>query len=81
MLPLKVNYEEGPLDQGVPGVINPFGVIPKLHQPGKWRLIVDLSHLKGSSVNDGIKSELCSLLYPSVDDAVSILQKGRDVVG
>ena len=24
-----------------------FGVIPKPHQPGKWRLIVDLSHPKG----------------------------------
>ena len=26
--------------------INIFGVIPKPHQPGKWRLITDLSHPK-----------------------------------
>ena len=39
---------------------------------------MDLSHLKGSSVNDGTQSELCSLLYASVDDAVPmILQKGQ----
>ena len=47
-----------------------FGVIPKLHQPGKWRLIVDLSAPRGFSVNDGIPLELCSLSYASVDEAV-----------
>ena len=40
-----------------------FGVIPKKHQPGKWRLIVDLSHPDGA---DGIEPELCSLRYTSV---------------
>ena len=34
--------------------INPFGVIPKGHQSGKWRLIVYLSPPDGASVNDGI---------------------------
>ena len=54
-----------------------FGVIPKPHQPGKWRLIV-MSHPKGRSVNDGISPELCSLAYASIDDAVKIiLQQGR----
>ena len=24
--------------------VSPFGVIPKQHAPGQWRLIVDLSH-------------------------------------
>ena len=39
----------------VPNVqINRFGVIPKNHQPGKWRLIVDLSDPAGFSINDGI---------------------------
>ena len=33
--------------------ISPFGVIPK-SEPGKWRLIVDLSSPCGNSVNDGI---------------------------
>ena len=40
--------------------ISRFGVIPKNHQPGKWRLIVDLSHPPGASVNDGIEPELCT---------------------
>ena len=31
-----------------------FGVIPKRNQPGKWRLVMDLSSPEGSSVNDGI---------------------------
>ena len=50
--------------------VNRFGVIPKSHQPGKWRLIVDLSHPEGRSVNDGISSDLCSLKYVKVDDVV-----------
>ena len=53
--------------------INRFGVIPKPHQPGKWRLIVDLSYSEGGSVNDGIPPELCSLRYPSVDNAVRVI--------
>ena len=51
--------------------ISRFGVIPKNHQPGKWRLIVDLSHPEGASVNDGIEPELCTMRYTSVDEAVS----------
>ena len=39
-------------------VISPFGVIPK-SDPGKWRLILDLSSPCGSNVNDGIAKELC----------------------
>ena len=31
--------------------ISRFGVVPKSSQPGKWRLIVDLSDPVGSSVN------------------------------
>lgn len=42
-----------------------FGVIPKSHQPGKWRLIVDLSYPEGKSVNDGIDPNLMSLNYAS----------------
>jgi len=40
--------------------INRFGVIPKNHQQNKWRLITDLSYPSGSSVNDGIPSQLCT---------------------
>ena len=57
---------------------SPFGVIPKKHKPGKWRLIVDLSAPEGHSVNDFISKELCSLSYISVDDiARTILHLGK----
>ena len=57
--------------------INRFGVIPKNHQPGKWRLILDLSYPKGASINDGVKPELCSLTYTSVETAArQILEWG-----
>ena len=55
-----------------------FGVIPKSGLPNKWRLIIDLSHPKGRSVNDGIPKYLCSMTYIKVDDAINqILRKGR----
>ena len=47
--------------------INRFGVIQKGHNTGKWRLITDLSHPPGSSVNDGVDPEISSLTYISVD--------------
>ena len=57
---------------------SPFGVIPKKHKPGKWRLIVDLSSPEHFSVNDGIAKELCSLTYTSVDDVVAcVLKAGK----
>ena len=47
---------------------NRFGVIPKGHNTGKWRLITDLSYPTGFSVNDGIDPMLCSLTYTTVDN-------------
>ena len=38
--------------------VSSFGVIPKKGQPGKWRLIVDLSSPHGCSINDGIDPAL-----------------------
>ena len=52
------------------GHVSRFGVIPKSHQPNKWRLIFDLFSPRGHSVNDGIPKELCSMSYITVDDAV-----------
>lgn len=67
----------GPLPSGTTVHVSRFGVIPKNRQPGKWRLIVDLSAPERRSVNDGISSDLCSLSYASVDDACSlIVRKG-----
>ena len=64
--------------RAVPHVhISCFGVIPK-GQTGKWRLIVDLSHPKGHSVNDDILAHLCSLQYVTIDKAIEgIIQQGR----
>ena len=52
--------------------INQFGVIPKGHNTGKWRLITDLSYPPGYSVNDGIDAELCSLTYSSVEQVAMV---------
>ena len=54
--------------------ISPLGLIPKPHQPGKWRLIVDLSSPQGRSVNDAISPELCHLRYASVLDAAALVR-------
>ena len=60
--------------------ISRFGA--KWHTPNKWRLIVDLSHPSGCSVNDGIPKTLCSLSYVTVDTAIQhILQWVRSIAG
>ena len=59
--------------KGMPPLhINRFGVIPKGHNTGKWRLITDLSHPSGCSVNDGIDPALCSLTYSSVEQVAEV---------
>ena len=55
--------------------INRFGVIPKGHNTGKWRLITDLSFPQGASVNDAIDPLLCSLTHVSVDDIADLVVK------
>lgn len=70
----------GPFKKGeIPNLhISRFGVIPKSHKPGKWRLILDLSHPEGASVNDGIAPQLSTLSYVSVDDvAEAVVGLGR----
>ena len=58
--------------------ISRFGVIPKRHQPGKWRLIVDLLYPKVHSVNDRFLRSLCELHYITIDDAIQkIVQLGQ----
>ena len=61
--------------------VSRFGVTPKPHHPNKWRLITDLSSLRGNSVNDRVDRELCSLSYASVDDAVRRIKRlGRGTI-
>ena len=50
-----------------------MGVIPK-KTPDKWRVIVDLSHPKGASVNDTTRRQHCHLADSSVDDASLLMQ-------
>jgi hypothetical protein len=56
---------------------SPIGLVPKSHNVDKWRMIVDLSFPRGGSVNSSISSELSSITYAKIDDAVElILQLG-----
>ena len=70
----------GPFDPQIfPEVhVSRFGPIPKA-DPGKWRLILDLSSPDGASVNDGIDPNVCSLSYMTVDDAARAI--GRTGTG
>ena len=52
-----------------------FGVIPKKGQPGKWYLIVDLSSLQGSSVNDSINPDEYSMHYIKLGQIISMVAK------
>ena len=70
----------GPIPHQLLPVVHtsPLGLVPKAHHSNKWRMICDLSSPLGVSVNDGISSDLCSLHYAKVDDAVDIIrQLGR----
>ena len=53
--------------------VNRFGVIPKGHNSGKWRLITDLSFPPGDSVNDGIDAAFCSMSYTTVENVASLV--------
>ena len=66
----------GPVPEPLAGLCqtSPIGLIPKPHQPGKWRLIVDLSSPSEESVNDAIPRELCHLQYASVLDAAALVR-------
>ena len=56
-----------PLPWGTSVHVSRFGVIPKGHTPGKWRMITDLTSPHGCSVNDAIDPGLCSMEYITVD--------------
>lgn len=54
--------------------ISPLGIVPK-KAPGEFRLIHNLSHPNGTSVNDVIPPELCSVKYASLDHAIKMIRK------
>ena len=71
--------------QRVPPLVNlhvsRFGVIPKKYQPGKWRLILDLSSPKGATFKDGIPKDTCSVQYLTVNSVIDgIITSGRGTV-
>ncbi len=73
---ISLEFANGKVKEWTSGAVHcsPIGIIPKPHQPGKYRLIIDLSAPLGSSVNDGISPDLCSLHYSSVEQAVSLVK-------
>ena len=73
---IKAGRLNGPFQPHLPGVYcSPIRIIHKPNQPGKRRLIVNLSSLEGHSVNDQIPSHICSLSYSSVNQATQLLCK------
>jgi len=42
---------------------------------GKFRLIMDLSFLPASSINDDIHQELCSLMYTTMEEVTAPLAR------
>lgn len=67
----------GPLPPHLASLVqtNPIGLIPKPHQPGRWRLIVNLSSPPGASVNDAISPDCCHMQYASVLQAAQVIQQ------
>ena len=53
--------------------VSPLGVVPK-KAAGEFRLIHHLSYPKGLSVNDGIPSELSTVSYANIDDAIRLVK-------
>ena len=57
---------------------SPIGLVPKGRDSGQFRMIVDLSAPDGHCTNDGISTDLCSLQYASIDNALHyIVSLGR----
>ena len=55
-----------------------FRVNSKSSKPGEWCLILDLSFPPNLCVNEGMDRQLCSVCYPTVDQAIAhIMQLGQ----
>ena len=75
------NLMLGPLSENplsVPLMLSPLNTVPKKGEDDR-RVICDLSHPKGQSVNDGISKNvymdtIVNLTYPSVDSLASLLK-------
>lgn len=69
----------GPFRDKPPNLIcSPLALVPK-KEPGKFRLIQDLSYPKGKSINDGIDKKFTEVQYDSIDTVVQkVKQCGRN---
>lgn len=76
---LKAGRIMGPFRVKPPNLIcSPLALVPK-KEPGKFRLIQDLSFPKGTSINDGIDHQFTEIHYDSVDIVVQkVKQCGRN---
>lgn len=54
--------------------VSPLGLVPK-KKLGEFRLIRHLSCPDGSSINDGIPHDLCTVQYQSIHDAILAIKK------
>ena len=62
-------------------ILSPLGAVQKKHngQFAGWRLIHDFSYPPNDSVNDGIPPESGSLSYQTLDDAIALIAKTRQI--
>ena len=63
----------------LPIAVSPLNTVPK-REPGRRRIILDLSFPEGRAVNDGIVADRYlgqheKLSFPSIDDLVKIIHK------
>ena len=50
-----------------------MGLVPK-RKPGEFRVIHNLSNPEGTSINDGISTDLCTVQYQTIDDAIKLVK-------
>ena len=58
---------------------SPLGVMPKI-VPGEFRVIHNLSHPDGNSVNDYIPKEFSTVHYAMIQDAISFIKVSDSIV-
>ena len=64
-----------------PDIIDNYLIVIPKSEPGKWRLITDLSFPRKGSVNGGISDKNSSVSYVGILDAISkVLNLGRGAV-
>ncbi len=71
----------GPLNPTLYPYVHTSSLGKNTQKRKRWRLILDLSHPKSHSINNGISRQLCSLTYTKVDYIIPrIILSGRDTL-